>query len=886
MKSSLIIGLFFLIILANLSSASYNLSDYEIEESYAGGDALKGCIEISFKDQREANFTSNFGSTTSLKEILETKFFEDDEYTCIPNNCEKGLKAENPSSSKTISLDSEKKLSFLVEDTDVILKNLRFKLKSNIGNSCFNQVYIDILDDGKNDFWNNEYVQETCSEKNYGCFESDKSSSSALLGGSARYCEKIHLPSAPAYKIGARLENNTQSGKITFEIYDFSGDEDILKKCEVNALSQSIQDVSCIANYSSRKEFDAFVCVTSSTGNYKIRKESNTPCGTSGVPDSDSSLTQDYEIFAQTMKYGSLDKYFNDTIYSTLNNGESLKSVLQDYIDFNYDSDCEDGCPIPLKIYGFNQTIDINDILLEYSYSENTGNSESTKVYDLSESEAKINSETLTIDLEDLNIIVPNFTGNKSFELKFDGKTLFSKNINIETGFNFDVNPKNVLIAQRVRFLLNINDTLSKVTWDFGDGEKTETNTKEVYHSYKSSGKYTLSIELTKSNNQKSLKRFTINVGDAKQSLERIIAQSEIKIRNLTSDLNSFDSWIKEEIEKEIDINALNELIKKSKASINNSSDEDIYLEMLNNSLIIDIPYGIDYSLQGKSLIEEGAEYFDYSLLEELSKKEVEDEDKLRDSILSWIDENYELDMNFGIISLFKDYNKEELMSVFKINVKKTSESKEADYLFIGYPLENIIFKQDYGQKSLGQGVGTYIPIKDTNSNFEFIIKEGITFDSLGVYISPEITKLSLSPDEIKDADFSTKEYPIGKVLLWIFILIIFTLVVYISLQEWYKRHYEKYLFPNKDDLYNVINFIYNARASSLKDEEIRSKLLRLRWTGEQVTFAFRKIDGKRTGMYEIPIFKVFENMKVKEEIAKRQEGGILDARFIKRGNI
>ena len=122
--------------------------------------------------------------------------------------------------------------------------------------------------------------------------------------------------------------------------------------------------------------------------------------------------------------------------------------------------------------------------------------------------------------------------------------------------------------------------------------------------------------------------------------------------------------------------------------------------------------------------------------------------------------------------------------------------------------------------------------------------------------------------------------------MLWIFILIIFTLVVYISLQEWYKRHYEKYLFPNKDDLYNVINFIYNARASSLKDEEIRSKLLRLRWTGEQVTFAFRKIDGKRTGMYEIPIFKVFENMKVKEEIAKRQEGGILDARFIKRGNI
>src|SRR3989344_559670 len=114
-------------------------------------------------------------------------------------------------------------------------------------------------------------------------------------------------------------------------------------------------------------------------------------------------------------------------------------------------------------------------------------------------------------------------------------------------------------------------------------------------------------------------------------------------------------------------------------------------------------------------------------------------------------------------------------------------------------------------------------------------------------------------------------------------LLIVIFLGVYIILQSWYKRHYERSLFRNPNDLYNLINFIYNSRKAGLRDNDGRKKLLDKKWKREQVNYAFKKIDGKRTGMWEIPIFKFLENRKVRRELQKKNPGSEIDARFIKR---
>ena len=54
-------------------------------------------------------------------------------------------------------------------------------------------------------------------------------------------------------------------------------------------------------------------------------------------------------------------------------------------------------------------------------------------------------------------------------------------------------------------------------------------------------------------------------------------------------------------------------------------------------------------------------------------------------------------------------------------------------------------------------------------------------------------------------------------------------------------------------------------------ESEIRRMLKKAGWKSEQITYAIKKFEGKRTGMWEIPVFKWLENRKVKGEIAKRQ---------------
>ena len=110
--------------------------------------------------------------------------------------------------------------------------------------------------------------------------------------------------------------------------------------------------------------------------------------------------------------------------------------------------------------------------------------------------------------------------------------------------------------------------------------------------------------------------------------------------------------------------------------------------------------------------------------------------------------------------------------------------------------------------------------------------------------------------------------------LMFLFLtgLIFVFLIVYIALQEWYKRYYESRLFPDKNQLFNLINFINNSLNQGLKKSTIFNNLKDLDWNDEQLKYAWNKFNGKRTGMWEIPVFKWVENKQVKRELKKRQD--------------
>ena len=112
---------------------------------------------------------------------------------------------------------------------------------------------------------------------------------------------------------------------------------------------------------------------------------------------------------------------------------------------------------------------------------------------------------------------------------------------------------------------------------------------------------------------------------------------------------------------------------------------------------------------------------------------------------------------------------------------------------------------------------------------------------------------------------------PWGWTFFYFFILILIALGIYIGLQEWYKRRYESYLFKDSNQLFNLIAFMNIAELQKMKKEDIFARLRQFKWNNEQLTYAWNKLLGKRTGMWEIPILKPYENWKVRQELKKRK---------------
>jgi hypothetical protein len=204
-----------------------------------------------------------------------------------------------------------------------------------------------------------------------------------------------------------------------------------------------------------------------------------------------------------------------------------------------------------------------------------------------------------------------------------------------------------------------------------------------------------------------------------------------------------------------------------------------------------------------------------------------------------------------------------------------------------------ITFKDKRNTKNESQTTIILLDGSSSSQEIEFFVRGRVDPVDIPIYLSPEFLSLIFSSNPKcfidgkcdssigEDAETCPSDCKsnMGQIILSIIILLILMFIIYIILQEWYKRKYENYLFKSKDDLYNVINFISNAEKQTMSKGEIFKNLLDMKWSNEQITFAYKKFHGQRTGMYEIPIFKLFEKRKVQTEVDKRQAMG-------NRGNI
>ncbi len=886
------IGMFvFLVVLGLLLAtpgvvASIDGINISMKVNYSGGESIKGKVELKITNDLPAlNITSNFpGSLSLLDWLRRNALVEGTDYRCTTKNCTIAMSAQTDLPAP-LSLSSETKVvGFNLSGDDLQIQSLRLGIQSDAASSCSAQVSVDVID-GNVSLLNGKYVNTLCDVKQRGCYSNAAKQVVAEISSNQQnpYCEKITLPAGPAYHLSAIVTNSTKAyAELTLSLYDINWNA--IDSCVLPKHAQHTEELNCVINVSRSASQSSLLCISAKAGivsNYSIATETSSPvCGTSQR--GSSSFNRDYPLSAQPLTFAQPSFEINEYSVSQLT-GKSLVNLLNTYLNKVYGNNCTNGCALPFVIHSAtNQQISFSTA--ELKYTSLGALLTNTHLYTLESVQPTISADRVNLSLDSLNFSIPRGTKESTFVLFAGGTRIFSPvTLSIQSGFDFEVYPDVATLGLPTLFNIGGNDNITQSVWKFGDGNVDTIKGKALYHIYKDAGNFILEVTATKNGGTVSTKKFSVKVGDANVSAKILLPYATQRLANLSAQLAQLPSWKSQILEKKLNITSLKVSLDTLQKQYTAATSDDNYTVIVKGILQLNIPSDVLPTTTNEDTLLIGipnANLRYLAVLSEVDMEKVSNEESIKRALADWTDRSYKADVKREVYSSLNGGKVTELATFFTVSITKVAENATPAFFILDAPLSAVSFDGSYQQQEItaGSSKGTVIPISG-DKVFSFVLPESADIASLGVYLAPNLN--DLTSEQVKAEPFNFYS-PWRSARNGIILTILGFFIVYLFLQGWYKRHYESHLFRTGDDLYNIVNFIYNARSQHLGDGDIRKKLVFTGWSGEQVTYAFKKIDGKRTGMLEIPIFKFLENRKVRKEIEKRQQEAV-DARFIKR---
>ncbi len=874
------LGIFFIIVIGlELASASFTLYNSSIEEMYAPGAALSGWINLSLDDEDSDSLLTGFEGEIEILEFLENnELFSEDDFSCLPFDCLTNYDSSNYQTSKSYSLKGgdKKLIGIKISGSIDEVTGFSMNVESNAAESGYPQIFFNFLDN-RDIEWQSNNFSGNFGEEIYDCYEEGSVTGNAEIT-ETEYCQKINIPPASRLRIGADVvEVPGKGGNVDFQMRAYNDDEN--EVCIATASGTG--EIACEVDIVNNKFVDFFVCISTEDydddNKYSINYEQDDPCGFSEYGEEES---YDFAIFASPGKYSRLGSFVLDEQKVEDHSRVYLLEYLEDYVYSKYKNNCSKGCIIPIEIIsGVNQNLVISNLGLSYKNSDGLSTTENN-IYDLSETPATISMESKILYLEKSEISVPSSYGNKTLSLKLDGDEIVERRIEVlKSGTIGEIFPLVTCAGVPTVFTVSASGNISKYKWEFSDGENVTTTENYTSHTFSQTGTYSLKVTITSSGVSLS-KQVDISIVSPSAEINKTLEEKKEALENLTSFINGISGWYKVELESAIDIESRESELLDLTERYENATEEE-YVGILTDIYELKIPSEIEkVDFDGVFLPSE----VDPSYLIEFGYYS-DDPYQYSDQIISWMVANINLNLESTIFYGKYPDKKEPIFTFIKLKVDP-KESVEEAYLIIKE--QGIIFKEDYGQTESGGATGIELIDLESERTIEFIFPIGVEAIDLPLYISPDFSEL---PEDIvvgpcdnngecdgdEDEDNCPNDChkaPLGKIMMWIFILLAVAFVIYIILQEWYKRRYESHLFKEKGELYNLMSFMDNALRRGLSKDKVYEMLKKYKWKSEQITYTFKKLFGKRTGMWEIPIFNVFEKKKVQKELAKRRQFG------------
>ncbi len=852
-----LIVFFSLVLLIGLVSADFKVGNlsHNIEKNYGPKDYIIGWINISL-DEEPSNsiIETNFKNSISLKELLDLN--SGFSKTCSTKDCSSDYSSSNPQSSEEFDLSKGEEVVYGIKFTGQItsIKSINFSIQSDAEKDCNNQLKVDILNDGLIDTGNVKTSEEICSSlRSDGCFDETESTELGIIGVTP-YCQKITLSESPGFILGAWVKKGAEHKDITMHLYDGYGAVDG-GNCTLPEADPNGGEVSCSINYLVTKSKDYYVCVNSNDGgDYKIKASSSPEekCGFQGYPKKTENAA--YYIFATGKKFNSIG---NIKISSSLQNGKEFQIIAENYIKNKYgDLDCSDGCIIPIKfISEKEQKVKIENLKAVYDKT-NVQGSETTEFYELEESPAKISAVPQKISLDKANFSVPSSYGNATFILKLGDNDIFSEKISVQKiPIIKNLRPVETAAAVPTIFRISVEseNNITKYEWDFGDGKNKPTTTNRITYDYNSTGKYSVKVTAKDSKGKEGYSIFEVNVKSPESVINTTLKEKLGNLENVTKQIEGLPLFYKDSIKSILDLDNVNSGLSNLQREYKGASSESDYINIVSKLLKLEVPEEIVESKSADSIdFYSDENEINLDVLKEAGGGDYDSSDERNyiNAILFWNQENLDSKMTFKEFSAKYGNSQEPIVRVFEIKFNNEENWNERAYLFIK-KMKNLSFKENYLED---EGQGYYIiDLERAMDTIIFYTTEDVDFGSLPAFVSPSLTDLDISESDGIFNGVANQNKLLVILISIIISVLILAYIAYIIMQQWYKNKYENYLFKNKNNLYNLVNYIGASNKKGMTNSEIEKSLKKAGWKSEQIVYVMKKYSGKPAGMVELP---------------------------------
>ncbi len=537
----------------------------------------------------------------------------------------------------------------------------------------------------------------------------------------------------------------------------------------------------------------------------------------------------------------------NSSYNQSENQAVSFALLAENYIAQNYNTNlnCGSGCIIPIKINSnVGQTINLSN--LQVNYQTDIGQLLISNFSDISPIPQKITSGFQQLYLDHANLLVPDSIGNYTFSLVLDGRNVTSQQIQIANIPKIRiVNPLRTAYAYPTTFSVSVDSSqnISSFSWDFGDNSSvvtTQANTTS--HTYENAGIYNLVINVTNSKNLSSSKTFAINVSAPKDLIATSLKNMEIAVSVLQSQIASFTQFQQSALNASLNLDYINSEINSLNSEFKNASTNTDYNNLVAELLAIKIP-DLVYKTAAASNVPfvQGLSSINLNVLQDIAGGNYTQgkDQAYMDAINTWQQENLNMNFNYNEFSGSYSGYTDPITNVFTITVSEKNDIPY-DYYLILPQLGGFTSDSNYSTKD---GY-IYFDLKGKNT-VSFSTTDNVDVTGLSAFISPAISHLSIA-QTTAEIPVLSKWITFSLIIAGILILVV---IVYLLLRRWYDKRYESYLFKNKNDLFNMINYVNNAKVKGLANNIIEQNLKKAGWSRERIRYVMRKYAGKRTGM-------------------------------------